>query len=72
MPVEEYSLQANSFIDALLKISLRFLVPMGVEWLKSADNAEAGSVRPDPYHRAEFTRPVEPAPSLSTHLCGIH
>ena len=37
MPVEEYSLQANRFIGALLKISMRFMVPMGVEWVKSAD-----------------------------------
>ena len=37
MPVDEYSLQANSFIGALLKVSVRFLVPMGVEWVKSAD-----------------------------------
>jgi hypothetical protein len=35
--VENYSLEANSFIDALLKISAQFQFPMGVEWVKSAD-----------------------------------
>lgn len=35
--VENYSLETNSFIDALLKISARFQFPLGVEWVKSAD-----------------------------------
>jgi hypothetical protein len=34
---QPYSLEANSFIDALLKISAHFQIPVGVEWLKSAD-----------------------------------
>jgi hypothetical protein len=35
--VQNYSLDADSFIDALLKISARFQFPLGVEWVKSAD-----------------------------------
>ena len=35
--VQAYSLQANSFIDALLKIATRFQLPLAVEWVKSAD-----------------------------------
>jgi hypothetical protein len=35
--VQGYSLEANSFIDALLKLSARFQFPLGVEWVKSAD-----------------------------------
>jgi hypothetical protein len=34
---QPYSLEATSFIDALLKISAYFQIPMGVEWVKSAD-----------------------------------
>src|ERR1039457_7609702 len=32
-----YSLEANNFIDALLKISAQFQFPLGVEWVKTAD-----------------------------------
>jgi hypothetical protein len=39
-PVDNYSLQANSFIDALLWVSARFQLPMGVEWVKTADTLE--------------------------------
>src|SRR5664279_1700392 len=35
--VQGYSLEANSFIDALLKLSAQFQFPLGVEWVKSAD-----------------------------------
>jgi hypothetical protein len=35
--VQDYSLEANSFIDALLKVAARFQFPLGVEWVKSAD-----------------------------------
>lgn len=35
--VHNYSLEGNSFIDALLKISAQFEFPLGVEWVKSAD-----------------------------------
>src|ERR1035441_4742243 len=35
--VQSYSLEANTFIDALLKLSARFQFPLGVEWVKSAD-----------------------------------
>ena len=35
--VQNYSLEANSFIEALLKLSARFQFPLGVEWVKSAD-----------------------------------
>ena len=35
--VQIYSLEANSLIDALLKISAQFQFPLGVEWVKSAD-----------------------------------
>ena len=35
--MENYSLEATSFIDALLKISAQFQFPLGVEWVKSAD-----------------------------------
>jgi len=31
------SLQANSFIDALIKVATRFELPLAVEWVKSAD-----------------------------------
>src|ERR1035438_6743950 len=35
--VSEFSLEANGFIDALLKISAQFRLPLGVEWVKTAD-----------------------------------
>ena len=35
--VQNFSLEANSFIDALLKISAQFQFPLGVEWVKTAD-----------------------------------
>lgn len=35
--VENYSLEANSFIEALLKISAQFRLPLGVEWTKTPD-----------------------------------
>jgi hypothetical protein len=35
--VEDYSLEAKSFIDALLKISVQFRLPLGVEWVKTED-----------------------------------
>jgi hypothetical protein len=35
--VQNYSLEANSFIDALLKVSAQFKFPLGVEWVKTAD-----------------------------------
>jgi hypothetical protein len=35
--VQNYSLEANNFIDALLKISAQFQFPLGVEWVKTAD-----------------------------------
>ena len=34
---EDYSLEAKSFIDALLKISAQFRLPLGVEWVKTQD-----------------------------------
>ncbi len=35
-PIEDYSLQATSFIDGMLKISARFQLPFAIEWVKSA------------------------------------
>ena len=35
--VQNYSLDANNFIDALLKVSAQFQFSLGVEWVKSAD-----------------------------------
>jgi hypothetical protein len=35
--VENYSLEANNFIDALLKISAKFQLPLGVEWVKTTN-----------------------------------
>jgi hypothetical protein len=35
--VPNYSLEANNFIDALLKVSNQFQFPLGVEWVKSED-----------------------------------
>jgi hypothetical protein len=37
-PIEDYALQANSFIEAFLKISAQFQFPLGIEWVK-LDNA---------------------------------
>ncbi len=34
---QDYSLEAKSFIDALLKISARFRLPLGVEWVRTED-----------------------------------
>ena len=34
---EDYSLEAGSFIDALLKISAQFRLPLGVEWVRTED-----------------------------------
>ena len=35
--LQNVSLEANTFIDALLKISTQFRFPLAVEWVKSAD-----------------------------------
>lgn len=35
--VPQFSLEATSFIDALLKVSARFRFPLGVEWVKTPD-----------------------------------
>jgi hypothetical protein len=35
--VEHYLLEASGLIDALVKVSVRFQFPLGVEWVKSAD-----------------------------------
>jgi hypothetical protein len=37
LEVQDYSLEANSFIDALLKISVQFRLPLGVEWVRTED-----------------------------------
>lgn len=62
MLVDDYSLQANSFIDALLKLSLRFLVPMGVEWVKSAD-----TLKPVQFTRTHTTAADVIRVVVSTH-----
>ena len=62
MPVDEYSLQANSFIGALLKISVRFLFPMGVEWVKSAD-----TLKP-----VQFTRTHTTAADVIRMVVSMH
>lgn len=36
-PVPNYSLQANSFIEALLQIASAFQLPLAVEWVKSPE-----------------------------------
>ena len=41
--IEDYSLQGTSFIDALLKVSARFQLPIGVEWVKSPDTLKSVS-----------------------------
>lgn len=38
--VPTYSLEANTFIEALLQVSNRFRFPMGVEWIKSVETAK--------------------------------
>jgi hypothetical protein len=48
--VENYSVEAKSFIDALLQISARFQLPFGVEWVKSAD-----TLRPVQFSRTRTT-----------------
>ncbi len=48
--VENYSLEASSFLDALLKISAQFQLPMGVEWVKSPD-----TLRPIHFSRPRTT-----------------
>jgi hypothetical protein len=35
--VQNYSLEANSFVEVLLKIAAQFHLPLGVEWIKTAD-----------------------------------
>jgi hypothetical protein len=39
--VQNYSLDANSFIDALLKMSAQFQFSLGVEWVKSANTLKS-------------------------------
>jgi hypothetical protein len=39
--VQNYSLEANSLIDALLKMSAQFQFSLGVEWVKSADTLKS-------------------------------
>lgn len=41
---QSYSLQANSFIDALLKIATDFKLPLAVEWVKSSDTLKPVSL----------------------------
>jgi hypothetical protein len=38
--IDEFSLDANTFIEALLKISAQFQLPLGVEWVKTADTLQ--------------------------------
>jgi len=40
LKVSGYSLQAETFIDALLNIAARFELPLAVEWIKSADTLQ--------------------------------
>jgi hypothetical protein len=35
--VQSYSIEANSFVEALLQISAQFKLPLGVEWIKTAN-----------------------------------
>jgi len=37
IPIPSYSLQASSFIDALIKVASQFEIPLAVEWIKSPD-----------------------------------
>ena len=48
--VQNFSLEANSLIDALLKISAQFQFPLGVEWVKTAD-----TVKPVRFSRSHTT-----------------
>src|SRR4051812_34195595 len=48
--VKNYSLEANSFVDALLKVSAQFQFPLGVEWVKTAD-----TLRPVRFSRTNTT-----------------
>ena len=48
--IPDYSLQATSFIDALLKIASQFRLPLGVEWIKSA-----GTLKPDSFFLTHTT-----------------
>ena len=48
--VKNYSLEANSFVDAMLKISAQFQFPLGVEWVKTAD-----TLRPVRFSRTNTT-----------------
>lgn len=48
--VQNFSLEANSFIDALLKISAQFQFPLAVEWVKTAD-----TLRPVRFSRTNTT-----------------
>jgi hypothetical protein len=38
--VSGYSLQTDTFIDALLKIATRFELPLAVEWVKTVDTLQ--------------------------------
>jgi hypothetical protein len=35
--VQDYSLDANTFLEAMLRLSARFQFPLAVEWTKSED-----------------------------------
>ena len=35
--IQNYTLQANSFVEALKKLSAGFQFPLGIEWTKSTD-----------------------------------
>ena len=48
--VPQFSLEAKSFIDALLKVSARFQFPLGVEWVKTAD-----TLKPVQFSRSHAT-----------------
>jgi hypothetical protein len=48
--VQNYALEANSFIEALLKISAQFYLPMGVEWKKTPD-----TLKPVQFSRSRTT-----------------
>jgi hypothetical protein len=49
-PIEEYSLKATSFVDALLKVADRFKLPAGIEWVKTAD-----TLKPVQFSRSDTT-----------------
>ena len=48
--VQNYSLEANTFIEALLKIAAQFQLPMGIEWTKTAD-----TLKPVQFSRSRTT-----------------